>query len=407
MNSGILSGMRVVEASAYVAAPLGGMTLAQLGADVIRIDLPGGGLDFRRWPVTENDVSLFWCGLNKGKRSVCIDFTQPEGRELAMAIIAAPGEDAGLLLTNFPPRGWLSYESLQAKRADLIQLTIQGNRHGDAAVDYTVNPAMGLPWLTGPSDHEGPVNHVLPAWDLLTGQMAANGLLAAERHRRRTGHGQHIKLALEDVALATMANLGFIAEAQLGGIRPRVGNYLYGAFGGDFLCSDGKRVMIVALTAKQWSALCEALEMQADVAVLQRETGLNLRLEGNRFLAREQIATLVQLRVSKRPFVEIAGLFNRAGVCWSAYQTVAEMVAGDPACSEANPLFAVTEQSGVGSILAPTVPLDFSRGGRLPPMPAPRLGQHTHAVLSQIVGLSNAEIQRLHATRVVAGAPPD
>ncbi|HWS63656.1 MAG TPA: CoA transferase [Steroidobacteraceae bacterium] len=407
MNRGILSGMRVVEASAFVAAPLGGMTLAQLGADVIRIDLPGGGLDFRRWPVTENDVSLFWCGLNKGKRSVCIDFTQPEGRDLAMAIIAAPGEDAGLLLTNFASRGWLSYESLRAKRADLIQLTIQGNRHGDSAVDYTVNPAMGLPWLTGPSDLESPVNHVLPAWDLLTGQMAATGLLAAERHRRRTGDGQHIKLALEDVALATMGNLGFIAEAQLGRTRPRVGNYLYGAFGGDFLCSDGKRVMIVGLTAKQWSALCEALEMHADVADLQRGIGLDLGLEGNRFLAREQIAALVHLRVSRRPFVEIAGLFNRAGVCWSAYQTVAELVAGDPACSEANPLFAVTEQSGVGRILAPTVPLDFSRGGRVPPLPAPRLGEHTHSVLSQIVGLSDAEIQRLHAARIVAGGPSD
>jgi 2-methylfumaryl-CoA isomerase len=237
--------------------------------------------------------------------------------------------------------------------------------------------------------------------------MAATGLLSSERHRRRTGDGQHIKLALEDVALATMGNLGFIAEAQLGQTRPRVGNYLYGAFGGDFLCSDGKRVMIVALTAKQWSALCEALEMHAEVAELQREIGLDLGLEGNRFLAREQIAALVHLRVSRRPFVEIAGLFSRAGVCWSTYQTVAELVAGDPACSEANPLFAVTEQPGVGRILAPTVPLDFSHAGRMPPRPAPRLGQHTHAVLSQIVGLSDAEIQRLHAARIVAGGPPD
>ncbi len=78
----LLAGMRVVEASAFVAAPLGGMTLAQLGADVIRIDPPGGGLDHRRWPVTDDNVSLFWCGLNKGKRSVCIDLGHAEGREL-------------------------------------------------------------------------------------------------------------------------------------------------------------------------------------------------------------------------------------------------------------------------------------------------------------------------------------
>src|SRR5271156_3583592 len=275
--------MRVVEASAFVAAPLGGMTLAQMGADVIRIDLPGGGLDFHRWPVTQNNTSLFWCGLNKGKRSVCIDFTSPAGRELAMALIAAPGEEAGLLLTNFPPLGWLRYESLRAKRADLIQLTIQGNRHGGSAVDYTVNSAMGLPFLTGTAASEGPVNHVLPAWDLLTGQMAATGLLAAERHRRRSGEGQHIKLALEDVALATMGHLGFIAEAQLGHRRERVGNYLFGAFGADFVCAGGERVMVVALTLKQWRALQEALLLSAEFAGLQRRLGLDLSLQGNRF----------------------------------------------------------------------------------------------------------------------------
>jgi 2-methylfumaryl-CoA isomerase len=179
MTAGILAGMRVVEASAFVAAPSGGMTLAQMGADVIRIDLPSGGLDYRRWPVTDAGTSLFWCGLNKGKRSVCIDFSKPEGSELAMELIGAPGADAGMLLTNFPPSGWLSFESLQARRSDLIQLTVQGNHHGDAAVDYTVNASMGLPYLTGPSDRGDPVNHVLPAWDLVTGQMAAIGLLAA------------------------------------------------------------------------------------------------------------------------------------------------------------------------------------------------------------------------------------
>ena len=166
---GILSGMRVVEASAFVAAPLGGMTLAQLGADVIRIDNIGGGLDYRRWPVTENNDSLFWAGLNKSKRSVALNFRSPEGAELAKQIISAPGPDAGMLLTNFPPKGWLSYDDLSSLRSDLIQLTVQGDRHGGSAVDYTVNPSIGLPFLTGPSDSSSPTNHVLPAWDLVTG----------------------------------------------------------------------------------------------------------------------------------------------------------------------------------------------------------------------------------------------
>jgi len=89
----ILSGLRVVEGAAFVAAPSGAMTLAQLGADVIRFDLIGGGLDYRRWPVDARGNSLFWAGLNKGKRSIAVDFRKPEGQELLTRLIAAPGED--------------------------------------------------------------------------------------------------------------------------------------------------------------------------------------------------------------------------------------------------------------------------------------------------------------------------
>lgn len=142
---GILSGMRVVEASAFVAAPLGGMTLAQLGADVIRIDGIGGGLDYHRWPVTEENVSLFWAGLNKSKRSVALNFRSPEGSELARQIITAPGPDAGMLLTNFPPRGWLDFDKLNAERPDLIQLTIQGDRHGGLPLITRSIPPLACP----------------------------------------------------------------------------------------------------------------------------------------------------------------------------------------------------------------------------------------------------------------------
>lgn len=403
MKSGILSGMRVVEASAFVAAPLGGMTLAQLGADVIRIDALGGGLDYRRWPVTDNNVSLFWCGLNKSKRSVALDIASPEGRELAMAIICAKGDDAGMLLTNFPPRGWLSYEALRVRRKDLIQLTIQGDRHGGSAVDYTVNPAMGLPLLTGPDESLEAVNHVLPAWDLVTGQMAATGLLAAERHRRRTGHGQDVKLALEDVALAVMGHLGFIAEAQLGHLRERVGNYLYGAFGRDFVCSDGQRIMVVGLTLKQWRSLCDAMGLDDEVSGLETRLGLDFQKEGDRFRARREIAELIGCWVAKRTLKAVETAFEKNGVCWSKYQTVGQLVQSDPACSEANPLFSMIYQPGVGKLLSPGVPLDFSAFPRGAGESAPQLGEHTEEVLCELLGMSNGEFGKLHDQGIVAG----
>ena len=101
----LLKDLRIVEGSAFVAAPLGGMTLAQLGADVIRFDPIGGGLDYRRWPVTEQGQSLYWSGLNKGKRSIAIDLHPPEGRELAVSLITEDAPDAGIFLTNFPESG--------------------------------------------------------------------------------------------------------------------------------------------------------------------------------------------------------------------------------------------------------------------------------------------------------------
>lgn len=403
-NQGILSGLRVVEAAAFVAAPLGGMTLAQMGADVIRIDTLGGGLDFRRWPVTGDGASLFWCGLNKAKRSVALDLASPEGREIAMALACAPGDNAGLFLTNFPPRGWLDHDRLRARRADLIQLTLQGDRHGGSAVDYTVNARVGVPFITGEEADGVPVNHVLPAWDLVTGQMVAVGLLAAERHRRLTGEGQHVKLALQDVALAVMGHLGFIEEASRGQPRQRHGNALFGAFGRDFPCAGGERVMVVGLTGKQWRSLCDALQIQADVDALGARLGLDLAQEGNRFVARRELAQLVAPRIAARTLAEVATVFEQHGVCWDRYQSLEQLVRSDAECSPANPMFQRIAQPGVGDMLAAGIPLDFGARPRLPAAPAPLLGQHTEQVLSELLGLDSAQFGRLHDRGVVAQA---
>ena len=248
----ILKGLRVVEGSAFIAAPMCGMTLAQLGADVIRFDQIGGGLDYHRWPVTSDDTSIYWAEMNKGKRSIAIDLRSDAGRELIADLICAPGEDAGIFSTNLPARGFLAYDRLKARRPDLIQHEIIGNRHGGTALDYTVNAKVGFPYLTGPEDDDRPVNHVLPAWDIACALTAALGILAAERHRRLTGEGQQIKLALADVALANVGHLGYVGEVLVNDEeRARHGNYLFGALGRDFVTADGRRIMIIAVSGKQ------------------------------------------------------------------------------------------------------------------------------------------------------------
>ncbi|QJR35207.1 CoA transferase [Gemmatimonas groenlandica] len=406
--TGILAGLRVIEGSAFVAAPLGGMTLAQLGADVIRFDPIGGGLDYRRWPVTRDGTSLFWAGLNKGKRSIAVDIKSPRGQELLTQLIALPGPDAGMFSTNFPARGWLAYDALRAHRPDLIMANVVGRRDGGSEVDYTVNPALGFPAITGAATDSAvgdpPVNHVLPAWDAITGHLLAVALLAAERHRARGGPGQLVTLALKDVGLAMLGHLGMLAEVAINDVdRARYGNDLYGAFGRDFATRDGKRVMVVGLTDMQWRTLCAATEIDADVAALEQTTGLDLALEGNRFAARDAIADLLSPWFAARSYADVAVALDAKRVTWGPYRTVREAMTLDRDLSVANPMFSDIDQPGVGRYLAPGSPLAFSACDRVPVRPAPRLGQHTDEILLGVLGLSESAVGALHDAGVVAG----
>jgi 2-methylfumaryl-CoA isomerase len=402
--AGILSDLRVVEGSAFVAAPLAGMTLAQLGAEVIRFDPIGGGLDRHRWPVTADGQSLYWASLNKGKRSIAVDIRRPEGRELVHRLVATPGPGSGLFLTNFPAEGWLAYEELKRRREDLVMVAIRGQPDGATAVDYTVNAAAGFPLATGPEEAERPINHVLPAWDIITGLSAAFGLLAAERHRRQSGEGQLVRLSLMDSALAMLGHLGILAEVEINGVdRPRVGNDLYGAFGRDFQAADGQRLMIVALTERQWRAVVESCEIAPQVAALEKTLTLDFRKEGDRFRARDALNPLVDAWIAKRPYAEVARVFSEKGVLFERYQSFGELVRADPRCSLENPLFGTVDQPGIGRMLTPGALLDFSAEPRAAPVRAPLLGEHTDQVLADVLGLSSGEIGGLHDRGVVAG----
>ncbi len=402
----ILRGLRIVEASAFIAAPMCGMTLAQLGADVIRFDQIGGGIDYRRWPVTADNHSIYWADLNKGKRSLAVDLRQPEGRGLIADLIAAPGPNAGILSTNLPAKGWLAYETLCQRRPDVIQMAIVGDRHGGSAVDYTVNAQVGYPFLTGPEGDDRPINHVLPAWDITTAMLAATSLLAALRFRDQSGQGQKIELALADVALAMVGNLGFIGDRVINGSeRTRGGNYLYGAFGRDFVTADGTRMMVMAISAKMWSGLLAATGLADDMQAVAHRLGLDFAREGARYTARREIAAVLDGWIGARPFAAVAAAFNAEGVCWGKYQTLTELIDHDPDVTPANPIFHAVAQPDIGTYPVPGLPAHFSAVARSPARRAPRLGEHTDEILSEILGLSSGTIGDLHDRGIVAGPP--
>jgi 2-methylfumaryl-CoA isomerase len=408
--SDIVKGLRVVEVSAFIAAPYAGLTLAQMGADVIRIDPVGGGLDHGRWPVTKDGVSLYWAGLNKGKRSIMLNVRTDEGRELAHGLMTASDSkdghpNGGIVVTNLPARGWLDFEGLKTQRDDLIMLAITGNRDGSVALDYTVNAAAGFPTVTGPADYDGPVNHVMPVWDLIAGMTGANGVLAADRHRAATGEGQLIKLALSDTAFSTLSHLGYVAEVQINGDeRPAMGNHVYGTFGCDFETKGNRRVMITAFTPRHWSALIEATGIGERIEKLEQALDVDLGREEARFDARDAISVILKPWFLARTIEEIRTALDAVGACWGPYQTFAQAVHEDPRLSTDNPMFQTIDQPGVGPYLASGEMLDFGALPRGVTKPAPRLGENTDEVLTSVLGLSDGQIGKLHDNKIVSTA---
>ena len=403
----VLRGLNVVECSSFVAGPTCGLYLLQMGAQVVRIDNIGGGPDFNRWPRYKGGLSLYWEGLNKGKKSVALDLASPEGKELAVRIATAPGPERGLFLTNFPLNGFLSHANLVKSRADLITVRIMGWANGRSALDYTVNCATGIPLMTGPAElGDAPVNHVLPAWDLLAGASAAYAMLAAERYRRQTGHGQEVYIPLGEIGMATMGNLGQIAEVVASGeSRERLGNDIYGAFGRNFATADGHQVMVLAVTPLQWSALLKALDIGDAVQGIERSLGVSFaKDEGVRFEHRKVLFPLVEAKVGRMKLPDLKKTFDELGVCWEPYQTIKQALDADPRFSAENPLFSqVTHPSGL-TYLTPGASLSFNGLERMPAKRAPRLGEHTDEVLMSCLGMSSAEVGKLHDRGLAASA---
>lgn len=390
-----LSGVTVIEVSSFVASPLCGLTLNQLGAQVIRIDPIGGAADTQRWPLAANGTSIYWTGLNKGKCSVTIDLRSQEGQELLRRLIV---EGDGIVVTNsvFP---WMSHEVLAARRPDLIHVQLLGRGDGSTGVDYTVNAAVGFPFATGPADYDGPINHVLPAWDVACGLYAALAVMSALRRRDQGGVGARVTLALEDVALATAGNLGFLTEPQINGEqRQRLGNDLYGQYGRDFTSSDGARFMIVALTKRHIRDLIAVTGTGPAVTALEHALGVDFGDEGDRYRYREVLSGLFATWFAEHTAAEITAALTGTSVLFERYRTFAE-AAQSPSVT-ANALFAQLHQPRLGDYLAPGHPAAFD-GVHAMNAAAPALGEHTVEVLTDMLGLTPSDISDLTAAATI------
>ena len=393
---GILKGLRVIEASSFVASPSAGLYLAQLGAEVIRVDTIGGGPDYNRWPKNDDGSSFYWEGLNKGKKSITVNMRTDEGKNIIRDLVAAPGKQGGILLTNFPISGFLSYEELKKAREDVIVARVMGQANGGPALDYTVNCSLGYPMMTGPESlGDEPVNHVLPAWDLLAGAYTAFSLMAADKHRNETGQGGEYKIPLTDIGITAAANMGQLAEVlHQGDNRQRYGNELYGAFGKDFVTADGKRMMIMAITTRQWRGLLKVLNIENEVSEIEQQRDVTFaKDEGIRFEHRDVLYPLVESKVNQWQSAKLEEALDEVGGCWGAYKTMHD-AASDAELVTENPVFTDMQNPSGFTYPTPGSPLSIADQDRQKPIIAPRLGQHSRLILESVLNYSEEQINQ-------------
>ncbi|GAC1348420.1 MAG: CaiB/BaiF CoA-transferase family protein [Acetobacteraceae bacterium] len=407
-DTGSLAHLRVLDLSRVLAGPWAGQLLGDYGADVIKVERPGGGDDTRGWgpPYVRDgagqetrDAAYFLCA-NRNKRSVTIDFTRPEGQ----AVVRALARQSDIVIENFKLGGLaaygLDYASLSAERPGLIYCSITGfGQTGPyaprAGYDFLIQGMGGLMSITGRRDGEpgaGPQKVGVALTDVLTGLYATTAILAALAHRDRTGRGQHIDLALLDVQLASLANQTMnylssgVAPVRMGNAHPNVVPYQ------DFPTADGDMIVAVGNDG-QFRRLCEA------AGRLDWAEDARFATNAARVAHRDTLVPALGELFRTRRTAEWVALFEAAGVPCGPINTLADVFA-DPQVQARGMQRAMPHGAGaeVQLVANPVRMSDTPPSYRLPP---PLLGADTRAVLAERLAMSPAEIDRLAAAGVL------
>ncbi|RML39595.1 L-carnitine dehydratase/bile acid-inducible protein F [Pseudomonas syringae pv. ribicola] len=405
---GALSHIRVLDLSRVLAGPWAGQILADLGADVIKVERPGCGDDTRAWgPPFLQDAAghntteaAYYLSANRNKQSVTIDFTRPEGQKLVKQLAAK----SDIVIENFKVGGLaaygLDYASLKAINPRLIYCSITGfGQSGPYATrpgyDFMIQALGGLMSLTGLPEGEegaGPVKVGVALTDILTGLYSTTAILAALAHRDQSNVGQHIDMALLDVQVACLANQAMnylttgVAPGRLGNAHPNIVPYQ------SFPTADGDLILTVGNDSQ--------FRKFAEVA------GQSQWADDPRFLTNT-------LRVAHR--AELIPLIRQVTVFKATAQWVAALEAVGVPCAPVNDLAQVfADPHVVARGLA--IELPHALGGKVPQIASPirlsetpveyrrappMLGEHTAVVLEELLGLGGDEVASLRAAGVL------
>jgi crotonobetainyl-CoA:carnitine CoA-transferase CaiB-like acyl-CoA transferase len=405
---GALSHLRVLDLSRVLAGPWAGQILADLGADVIKVERPGSGDDTRAWGPpflkdaegADTSEAAYYLSANRNKQSVTIDFTRPEGQKLVRELVAK----SDIVIENFKVGGLraygLDYESLQRENPRLIYCSITGfGQTGPyakrAGYDFMIQGLGGLMSLTGRPEGEegaGPVKVGVALTDILTGLYSTSAILAALAHRDQGGAGQHIDMALLDVQVACLANQAMnylttgVSPRRLGNAHPNIVPYQ------DFPTADGNFILTVGNDSQ--------FRKFAEVAG-QPQWADDPRFSSNRqrVAHRAELIPLIRQATVFKTTAEWVTALESAGVPCGPINDVAQVFA-DPqvqarglALSLPHALGGVVPQVASPIRLSGT-PVEYRRA---PPL----LGEHTREVLARVLGMESEVIDSLKTLGVV------
>ena len=407
-RSGPLSHLKVLDLSRVLAGPWAGQVLADMGAQVIKVERPGVGDDTRVWgpPFLKDEQgretreACYFLAANRGKRSITLDISKPEGQEIVRRLAA--GSD--IVLENYKvgtlTRFGLDYESLKAVKPDIVYCSVTGfGQTGPLAelpaYDFMIQAMGGLMSVTGERDGEpgaGPQKVGIPIIDVMTGMWTAVGVLAALARRDQTGEGEYIDLAMLDVMVATIANQGM--NYLVSGKTPRrMGNKHPNIQPQDvFTCSDGKQMVLAVGNDGQFVNFCEAVgapELARDPRYV---------LNSDRVANLQPLMEFITAEIGRRERAEIVDLLRAHGVPCSPINNIAEILE-EPQIKHREMLRYLRHPTAgkVPQIVSPLkfrqMPLEFEDA---PPL----LGADTALVLEDL-GFDASDIAALATARII------
>jgi crotonobetainyl-CoA:carnitine CoA-transferase CaiB-like acyl-CoA transferase len=406
-----LEGIRVLDLSRVLAGPWCSQNLADLGADVIKVERPGAGDDTRGWGPpflkardgTDTEDSAYYLAANRGKRSIAVDLATEAGRQIVLGLAAV----SDVVLENYKVgalrKYGLDFDSLAKINPSLVYCSITGfGQTGPwshrAGYDFIIQGIGGMMSITGEADDRpggGPQKVGVAVADLMTGMYATQAVLAALFHRERTGEGQHIDMALLDVQVAMTANMASNylhsgrAPRRWGNAHPNLVPYQ------TFRTADGW-IIVAAGNDGQWRRFCE-LGGRADLC-----DDVRFRRVQDRIRNREALAPLLEEMVARRGSKEWIDGMEAAGVPCGPINDLKQVFENPQV--QARGMRIDIDRADAGPVKLVANPIKASRTPPAYRLPPPRLGEHTDEVLTAVLGWDPARIEAARAAGAIGGA---